>query len=439
MKRILLVNPHESDQAGFTNPPLGLLYIAGTLLEHGFEVRIIDGCRDGKEAIKDSLISFQPDIVGITCLTPGRKKALEVAVMTKELNPQSTVVLGGAHATIMYRQILENYPSVDYVVLGEGEETFLEIAKENAAAEIHGIVYRLDSEIIKTPSRKYIENLDTLPFPAWHLLDLKKYSGADTVVVRGVDLSQEPRISVIFSRGCKGHCDFCSTWWIWQGWRHRSPKNMVDELELLNRKFGIRNICFADDAMTVDRQATIELCDDIIARGLKIVFHVTTRSDCVDAVLLQKLKAAGCYKIAFGIETGSPKLLEQMGKENDIATAERAIKLAKEAGILVTALVIVGNIGETKESVRDTVAFLRRTIPDDIGCVGGLWILPGTKLYQQCKRKGYIDDDFWLGDEPYKVYAEEYSLEQLAQLQKRVTKYQPFLKRVFKKMRELSS
>jgi radical SAM superfamily enzyme YgiQ (UPF0313 family) len=439
VKKVLLVNPHESDQAGFTNPPLGLLYIAGTLLEHGFEVRVVDGCRDGKEAIQDALSDFQPDIVGITCLTPGRKKALEVADMAKELNPMTTVVMGGAHATIMYRQILENYPAVDYVVLAEGEETFLEIAQEKPPTDINGIVYRLDGGIIKTPPRKNIDNLDTLPFPAWHLLDLKNYPGIDTGIVRGVDLAREPRISVVFSRGCKGHCDFCSTWWIWKGWRHRSPKNMVDELELLYRKFGIRNFCFADDAMTVDRQATIELCDDIIARGLNIVFHVTTRSDCVDAFMLQKLKAAGCYKIAFGIETGSPKLLEQMAKENDIATAELAIKLAKEAGILVTALIIVGNMGETEESVRDTIAFLRRTNPDDIGCVGGLWILPGTKLYQQCKRKSYINDDFWLGDEPYKVYAEEYSLSQLAQLQKRVTKFRSFVQRAFKKLRELSS
>lgn len=439
MKRILLVNPHESDQAGFTNPPLGLLYIAGTLLQHKFEVRVVDGCRDGRDAIQAALVAFQPDIVGITCLTPGRKKALEVAEMVKGLKPQTIVVLGGAHATIMFRQILEHYSTVDYVVLGEGEETFLEISQENEPADIHGIAYRLDGEIIKTPPRKYIENLDKLPFPAWHLLDLKKYPGVDTGVVRGVDLACEPRISVVFSRGCKGHCDFCSTWWIWQGWRHRSPQNMVDELELLYRTFGIRNFCFADDAMTVDRQAILELCDDIIARDLNIVFHVTTRSDCVDAVMLQKLKAAGCYKIAFGIETGSPRLLEQMGKENDIATAELAIKLAKEAGILVTALVIVGNIGETEESIRDTIAFLRRTTPDDIGCVGGLWILPGTKLYQQCKRKGYIDDDFWLGDEPYKIYAEEYSLCQLAQLQKRVTKFRPLVKRAIKKLQEILS
>jgi radical SAM superfamily enzyme YgiQ (UPF0313 family) len=437
MNKVLLVNPHETEQSGFSNPPLGLLYLAGTLLKNGFDVRIVDGCLEGKRAIEKSIAEFQPDMVGITCLTPGRKKALEVAKMAKDFNGGIKVVMGGAHPTIMHRQLLENYPFVDFIVLGEGEETCLEIALGKNPSQINGLVYRENGKVVKTSPRKYIENLDAVPFPAWHLLDLKKYPAIDKGVFRGIDLALEPRISVIFSRGCKGHCDFCSTWWIWQGWRHRSAKNMTDEIELLYKNRGIRHFCFADDAMTVDRQATIELCDEIIERRLNIAFHVTTRTDCVDEVVLEKLKAAGCYKIAFGIETGSPTLLEKMCKENDIKTAEHAIAMSKKAGILVTALLIIGNVSETEETVRDTIGFLRRTKPDDIGCVGGLWILPGTKLYQDCKRKGYIDDGFWLGDEPYKIYTLEYSLEELAKMQRKVSKYQAVPTRIGNKIREL--
>ena len=423
MKRILLINSHETAQSGFTNPPIGLLYIASTLLKHGFEVRVVDGCLEGKAAIEKAITEFRPTHAGITVLTPGRKRALEIARMVKSVNPDTSVIVGGVHPTIMYQQMMENYTDIDYIVLGEGEATCLDIVQGKDPADIPGIVYRKNGEIIKTAQRRDVTNLDDIPFPAWHLLDLKKYPSIGTGIFRGIDLQKVPRISVIFSRGCKGHCDFCSTWWIWKGWRHRSAKNMIDEIELLYRDYGIRHFCFADDAMTVDRQATIELCDEIVSRKLNIVFHVTTRTDCVDETILRKLKEAGCYKIAFGIETGSATLLDKMGKENDIETSEQAIKLAKEAGIAVTALMIIGNVGETKETVRDTVNFLKRTQPDEIGCVGGLWILPGTKLYRDAKKDGFIDDDFWLSDEPFKTYTLEYSLKELAGLQRQIMLY----------------
>lgn len=334
MKRILLVNPHETEQSGFTNPPLGLLYIAGTLQKNDFEVRVVDGCLEGKAAVESAIKEFSPELVGITCLTPGRKKALEIAEMVKNHNAHTQVVLGGAHPTIMFKQILSHYPFIDCIVVGEGELTFLEIVQGKDYSEIAGLVYLENGEIIKTPPRTYIDDLDQIPFPAWNLIDLKRYPAIEKGVYKGINLEKEPRISVIFSRGCKGHCDFCSTWWIWKGWRHRSAKNMVDELEILYKEYGIRHFCFADDAMTVNREATIELCEQIIARHLNIAFHVTTRTDCVDETVLKKLREAGCYKIAFGIETGSADLLDRMGKENDIATSETAIRLAKEAGLL---------------------------------------------------------------------------------------------------------
>lgn len=429
MKKVLLVNPHETEQSGFTSPPLGLLYLAGNLLKHGFDVRVVDGCLEGKAAVQKAVEEFRPQLVGITSLTPGRKKAIEIADMVKKFDSGTTVVLGGAHPTIMYRQLMENYPSIDYIVIGEGEESSLELAQGKEPSQVKGIVYRENGKIVKTPVRNNVANLDDIPFPAWRLLDLKRYPAIDRGVYHGVDLEKVPRISVIFSRGCTGHCDFCSTWWIWKGWRHRSAKNMVDELELLCRDHGIRHFCFADDAMTVDRQATIDLCDEIVGRKLDIAFHATTRTDCVDEQLLKKMKEAGCYKIAFGIETGSPALLEKMGKDNDVQTAARAIRLAKEAGLVVTALMIIGNVAETKETVRETVNFLKRTQPDEIGCVGGLWILPGTKLYRDCKKKGYIEDSFWLSDEPFKIYTMEYSLEQLDDMKKQVSGYQGVLAR----------
>lgn len=430
MTKILLINPHVTEQDGFTNPPLGLLYLAGTLLRGGFDVMVVDGCREGKDAINKALISYQPHIVGITCLTPGRKRALEIVALVKSLNRNTMAVLGGAHPTIMYRQLLEQYPDIDVVVLGEGEQTMLAIAQGMSFEQIDGIAYRdRAGKIVRTQPRTYVQNLDEIPFPAWDLLDLHSYPGWGEGKHNGIVLRDHPRISVVFSRGCSGHCDFCSTWWVWQGWRRRSPGNMADELELLYREFGIRHFCFADDAMTVDRQATIELCDEIIGRDLRIAFHVTTRTDCVDEEVLRKLQQAGCYTVAFGIETGSPRLLAAMGKENNVENSVRAISLCRKIGLAVTALLIVGNVGENEESVLETLDLLKRAQPDEVGCTGALWVLPGTKLYQECRRRGVIDDSFWLGDDPYMLYTMEHSLETLEDYVRIIKGYKGCLRR----------
>ena len=437
MRRVLLINPHETSQDGFSNPPLGLLYLAGVLLQHKFEVRVVDGCKEGKDAVVAALTEFMPDVVGITCLTPGRFRAIETASLAKGIVGDVSVVLGGAHATIMYRQMMEHYPQIDYIVLGEGEQTLLELVQGVAPTEIKGLVHRHCGAVLKNGPRSYEENLDEIPFPAWHLLDLSRYSGWGDGKHNGIVLRDSPRISVIFSRGCTGHCDFCSTWWIWKGWRKRSAKNMADELDLLYRKYGINHFCFADDAMTVDRAATIELCDEIIRRNLIIAFHITTRTDCVDEEMLSKLKQAGCYMVAFGIETGSPGLLNAMGKENDIAHSIRAVSLCKKIKLQATALLIIGNVGETEQTVIETRDLLRLMSPDVVACAGALWILPGTKLYADCRRRGIIDDSYWLEDHPYMIYTEEHSPEQLDAFRKTIMGYLGFWRGICVKARRL--
>jgi radical SAM superfamily enzyme YgiQ (UPF0313 family) len=185
---------------------------------------------------------------------------------------------------------------------------------------------------------------------------------------------------------------------------------MADELEMLNKEFGISHFCFADDTLTVDRRATLNLCDEIIRRGLKIAFHITTRVDCVDKEMLKKLREVGCYNIAYGIETASLKLLKEMEKGTDIEISKRAIILTKKAGIGVTVLLIAGSVGENIETINQTIDFLNsvQVQSDEIGSVGGLWILPGTKLYWECKKAGFIGDDFWLSKKPYKLYTAEH-------------------------------
>jgi radical SAM superfamily enzyme YgiQ (UPF0313 family) len=156
---------------------------------------------------------------------------------------------------------------------------------------------------------------------------------------------------------------------------------------------------------------------------------VQTRADHVDRDMLVRLKEAGCYLIAYGIETGSSLLLGKMGKGNDIESASNAITLSKEIGISVTAYIIVGNVGETAESIANTVSFLKKVNPDAIGSLGELRVFPGTKLYELCKSKGFIEDSFWLSDEPYKIYTLEHSLKELAVFQRKVFGYKGWFRR----------
>lgn len=407
-QRVLMVNPPGTSQDGYSGPPLGLLYLAGSLRDVGVDVRVLDGIVCGWEKIGEMIREYRPGIVGVPCLTPARHESLRVLNIAKSVDRGIVTIMGGAHASIMWKQILSYYENVDIIVVGEGEQTIREIAAGKPLDSIDGIAYRVYDTIIKNTPRANVENLDIIALPAWDLVDLDSYPARGVGVYNGVDISRTPRISVLYGRGCVGSCSFCSSWWIWKQYRHRSPISMVAELEYLYSR-GARHFYFVDDTFTVDRLAILELCDLIIESGMRIAFVASTRCDLVDPVLLEKLREAGCYELSFGVESGSQKILDDIGKKQTPMMAERAIQMCRMAGIRVIALLIIGNIGETHHTILETLRLLKRSRPDGIGTVGGLWILPGTRVYEYCKHVGYIDDDFWLQDRPYKVYAREHS------------------------------
>ncbi|MFZ3062826.1 MAG: radical SAM protein [Actinomycetota bacterium] len=388
--KVLLVNPHQTDQGGFSNPPLGLLYLASAVRGIA-EVQIVDGYLVGREGIFKKIEEFKPDIAGITCLTPGRKKALEIAKYAKEKGAKT--FLGGAHPTIMWRQIYEHYPFVDVIFIGEGEETFRSFAKNFSS---------IPGRVCAQPEK--LLDLDGIKFPAWDLIDLWAYPGAAPVNFEGINLA-EARIPVIFSRGCTGHCTFCSTWWIWKKYRTRSPKNMVDEIEWL-ASMGHRHFVFEDDALTIEIEKTKGMLRELIRRELGIAFHATTKVEAFDQELACLLREAGCYEVSIGVESGNLKILKSIGKTITPEDSKRVISQAHKAGLKVCALTMVGNPGETKETINETIRLLQECQVDVVGTIGCVWVLPGTRLYYQCVRKGTISDDFWLGDEEVFVYQE---------------------------------
>ena len=409
MKKVLLINPPESGMGEHSLPPLGLLYIAGVLRQTDAPVKIVDGFLDGWEGIESAIRDYKPDTIGLTCHTYARSLVLKIAKLAKNILPGVEIITGGAHPTIMGKQMLENYPFIDVVVIGEGDYTLLELCQQKDHSKIPGIGYKDNGRVKINAPRKVINDLDSIPFPAWDLLDLKRYPPDGQGLYRGVDLSKEPCIPVLFSRGCVGDCNFCSNRLMWKRWRHRSPENVLDEIELLNKKFNIKHFLFNDDCFSVNKKVTIELCSGIVARGLNIVFDIVTRTDCIDEEILRALKDAGCYQINYGIETASPRLLKIMGKPVDVDVSEKAIRLTNNYDIRSTALLIAGCVGESHETINDTIDFLNKAQPSRIGVGPGLMIFPGTRLYDLARQKGVIDDSFWLTDYMWKIFTVEHS------------------------------
>lgn len=413
--RVLLINPPEIEYTGFNNPPLALLYLAGTLKNSGVKVKVLDGFFCGWKGIKNEIKMFKPTIVGTTCLTVYRFSSYKILEIAKMVNPQILTILGGVHATMMHTQIIENYPFVDAVVRGEGEQTLLKIAQGKSLEKTEGVTCRRDNKFIVNKPQQYVKNLDRIPFPAWEMVDLTKYAPLPAFVNEhnGIDFRKTPRIPIIFSRGCPGQCNFCSTWMLWRGWRGRSGKNMADEIELLYKKFGMKHFIFCDDCMTVNIKETIIFCDEIIKRNLKIAFNVQTRTDTVNAAVLEKLKQAGCYCVSYGIESGSSKILKIMDKSNTLANSVKAITLTKKIGIKVSAQMITGALGETLQTLNQSIRFLQKTNPEFVVTLGGLWVYPGTKIYHYLKTKGKINDDYWLKPNPPMVFRSHFSERQI--------------------------
>ncbi|HTY74462.1 MAG TPA: radical SAM protein [Candidatus Nanoarchaeia archaeon] len=365
--------------------PLGLGYLSAVLEKHGYMVTVID-CQAHKvtlEQLRGELAKKPADIVGVTCTTLTYKSALKVAKVAKEVFPNCLTAIGGPHVTFWDDKALLEAPWLDIVIRGEAEETILDLADhvENGKSlqNLVGTTCRKDGEIVRNANRPYIEDLDSLPFPAhhlWHMADLSKYGTIP--------------YPIMTSRGCVFWCNFCTTVRMFgRRYRMRTPQNVVDELEHLHKNYHANQFTFYDDAFTVDQARTAAICDEINARGLKIKWDCETRVDMVTKELLVKMREAGCVGVWFGVESGSKKVLTDMGKGFSLETTRRAFKNAKEAGLMAVAGVILGFPGETKETAQETVQFVKELNPNDVG----FYIAtpyPGTPLYDEVKAKGWL-------------------------------------------------
>jgi len=370
--------------------PIGLAYLAAVVEKAGHELAVIDCPALGmdQDALKKKLEDFQPDLVGVTSMTPTIQSALQSTRIAKEACPSATVAIGGPHATFMDKQILNDEPSVDVVARGEGEETLLELAQSATESkklpDIIGITFRKGKDTIQTPMRPTIKNLDDLPYPAYNRFALEKYL-----------LYGKLFLPVITSRGCPFQCAFCTTSRILgKEYRARSPKNIVDELEHIERVYHADSFTFYDDTLTLDKGRMFKICDEIRARGIRIPWDCQTRVDQVTKEILSKMKESNCQQVFFGVESGCQTILDAVNKRTTVEQNEKAIRMAKEAGLFVSISIILGYPGETPEMLKQTLDFIRRAEPDDVYlCIATPY--PGTELRRVVEEKGWKMSPDW--------------------------------------------
>ncbi len=371
-------------------PPIGLAYMAAVLEQNGFEVRIFDCpvCEINHEKLKAELEAFQPTIVGIGSMTPTIDSALKAAQVAKEVSADTKVIMGGPHATFSDKQILADEKSVDLIVRGEGEETILELAKQlpemQKLGDVKGITFRKDKEIIQALDRPFIQNLDALPRPAYKYVPVKKYW-----------IAGRKLLPIMTSRGCPFHCSYCvASEMFGIKFRARSSKNVLDELEWLRDEYGAEGIAFQDDTLTFDKNRAMEICDGIIERKINLPWGCGTRADVVTKEVLAKMSKAHCNETMFGVESGCQRIRDSMKKKITTNQCENAVRWAKEVGMFVTVSVILGYPGETKETLRETLDFVRRVEPDDV------WLChatpyPGTELRALVESYGWKMSNDW--------------------------------------------
>jgi radical SAM superfamily enzyme YgiQ (UPF0313 family) len=363
--------------------------MAAILEQNKFEVRIFDCpiCKIDHEKLKSELESFQPKIVGVTSMTPTSVSALKSAEAAKEACPDARVILGGPHVTFMDTETLTEEPAVDIVVRGEGEETLLEIAKlkkTQKLEDVRGLTFRKNGRAVRTAERPFIQDLDSLPHPAYHLIPVDKYRIAGKKVM-----------PIMTSRGCPFQCSFCvASQMFGARFRGRSPKNVLDELEWLRDKHGAEGLSFHDDTLAFDRKRIIEICEGIDERRIVLPWGCGTRADTVTKDVLAKMRKAHCNEICFGVESGCQRIRDSLKKKVSTEQCENAIKWAKDEGIFVTMSVILGYPGETKETLEETLDLVHKAEPDDVWlCMATPY--PGTELRTLVEKLGWKMKDDW--------------------------------------------
>ena len=390
--KILLCTPVNGYGIKIATPPLGLLFIAAVLVEH--DVKIFDNylTKDDYDEFQKKLFSFDPDLVGLTCNVEDRFNAFATIKFIRKLKPKAIIVLGGPFASVCYQQILTDLDCVNFVVVGEGEVTIRELINafngKNDFADIKGLAFRQNEQVVFTGQREFINDLNTLPTPAYHLIDVKKYPNYldDSVVyLRDNDKIHKLKYSasLLFGRGCHYNCTFCSSKALWRrSFRILNPSRAVAQIKYFYEQ-GINGFAIWDDHLLLNREWFNQFYQLLKLERMNIYFKCLSRVDSINQDIAAKLGAIGCVRVTLGIENGSSNVLKIMNKRITPAQAENAVKLLYDQGILSECGPIVNMPGESTQDIQETLAFFKK-LEENYKKAAGMpvpvKIYPGTDL-----------------------------------------------------------
>lgn len=396
-------------------PSIGLAYLASVLERAKHSVQILDAppLKINFNQLPKELERYKPDFIGITATTTIIPEALLTAEIAKKIIPHVNIALGGAHITFTQERTMKEKSVVDIGCIGEGEDTIVEVAQtlENHGdlKDVKGIIYRKDGGLVKTPARPFISDLDSLPFPARHLLPMEHYSAFGKKIILG---------AILTSRGCPFSCTFCSSSLLFgKKFRARSSKNVVDEIEVFQKTYHTKHVEFIDDIFTLDKKRAIAICDEIIQRNLGTEWACSSRVDLMSKELMKKLKEAGCALLYFGVESGVQRVVNLMKKGTKIEQAVNIIRWAKEFRVETLASYVIGIPGETWDEAMQTIKFAKKMDTDYVQFAIAT-PFPGTELYQTAKEEGLLYSEDWKNYTVLRpvMRTKELSIEQLRKL-----------------------
>lgn len=397
MARVLLMQPPLSSDELFargskssasTIPPLGLAYISAYLRKHGHTCYILDGIATPIGIDEAVALAGEYDVVGVTVVSTYAMRVTELIQAIKKAHPRKPVVVGGPHVTVLPESLLER--GADFAVVGEGERTMLELvdcltAGDGCVDDVSGVVFDNGHGFTDTGRRPLLDPLDEVPLPARDLLPMERYRSS---IARA---SQQPSHSMLTSRGCPGVCSFCSKKTFGRRVRYFSVERIVEEFFVLRDDYQARDVAVMDDNFLSDPEVVLAVCEELKNRDLGITWSVEARVDNVSREILSALKDAGCTYVAYGVESGSQRVLDRMNKRISKEQIREAIRMTKEAGMSIRAYFMMGLPTETLHEMEATVRFAME-LDVEVASFALFLPLPGTTEYRRSMQSGNFPD-----------------------------------------------
>lgn len=393
---VLLIQPPLKPEELYTRgskatasllPPLGLAYVAAYLKSKGHQVRVLDGIVDPLPLEEISEIARDYDVVGITVISSYVIRVIELIKSLKESGVSAPIVVGGPHATALPETLLKH--GADYAVIGEGEETMLELVEKKSPVKIKGLkFYDSKRNLVSTGRRRLIEPMDQIPMPARELLPMHRYR---TSIARA---SAEPSHSMMGSRGCLGRCTFCSRMTFGSRVRYFSTDRIIEEFYLLRDRYGAKEVAVWDDDFVADPDAAVEVCERLIQKDFDRPWSASACIETINRELLEIMQRAGCNYIAYGVESGSQRMLDRLKKHITKDEIREVIRTTKRLGIPIRAYFILGFPEETAAEMDETIKFARE-LDVDLSSFTMFIPLPGTREYQRAQESGTFDPEYF--------------------------------------------